>query len=174
VIDYGKKRTKVMKKEGMWADRLIQGVEYRRLRVFPDERGLLLEILRNDNKLFLGKKFGQIIVSVCYPGVVKGWHIHSVQVDRLAVISGMAKIVLYDGRDDSPTKGEINEFFVGERNPLFILIPPGVYHGLKAIGTEPAITIGLPTELYNNDEPDEFRVDPHGGGIPYDWSRKDG
>jgi len=76
--------------------------------------------------------------------------------------------------NDSPTKGEINEFFVGERNPLFILIPPGVYHGLKAIGSEPAITIGLPTELYNYDEPDEFRVDPHGGGFPYDWSRKNG
>ncbi|ADK16810.1 dTDP-4-dehydrorhamnose 3,5-epimerase family protein [Clostridium ljungdahlii] len=169
-----KTRTKVMKEEGMWVDNIIEGVKYKRLKVYPDERGSLIEIFRNDDEDFLGGKFGQLITSICYPGVVKGWHIHSVQVDRLAVISGMAKIVLYDARENSPTKGEINEFFVGERNPLFILIPPGVYHGLKAIGTQPSITLGLPTELYKYDEPDEFRVHPHNDEIPYNWDRQDG
>lgn len=169
-----KTRTVVMKNEGMWADSLIEGVKYKRLKVYPDERGVLTEIFRNDDEDFMGEKFGELITSVCYPGAVKGWHIHSVQTDRLAVISGMAKIVLYDGRADSPTKGVINEFFAGERNPIFLLVPPGVYHGLKAIGDQPAITLGLPTETYIYDKPDEFRVHPHSGEIPYDWSRQDG
>jgi dTDP-4-dehydrorhamnose 3,5-epimerase len=86
----------------------------------------------------------------------------------------MAKVVLYDGRDDSPTKGEINEFFMGERNPILLVIPPLVLHGMKGTGTEPAFLVNVPTEHYVYESPDEFRVAPHDPSIPYDWSRKDG
>jgi dTDP-4-dehydrorhamnose 3,5-epimerase len=86
----------------------------------------------------------------------------------------MMKVVLYDRREDSPTQGLINEFFMGEKNPVLITIPPGVLHGMKGIGTEPAMLVNAPTEVYDYAKPDEFRVDPHQNDIPYDWSRKDG
>jgi len=82
--------------------------------------------------------------------------------------------VLYDDREGSPTRGEVNEFFIGEHNPQLVRIPKGVLHGFKCIGTEEAIVINCPTELYRYDDPDEYRVDPHQNDIPYDWSRKDG
>jgi dTDP-4-dehydrorhamnose 3,5-epimerase len=83
-------------------------------------------------------------------------------------------VVLYDSREHSPTRGEVNEFFMGENNPILLVIPPFVLHGMKGIGTEPAYLVNTPTEHYVYEQPDEFRVPAHDPGIPYDWSRKDG
>lgn len=150
----------------------IDGVNVKPLKVVADERGYLMEMLRCDDPFF--QKFGQTYLSVAYPGVVKGWHYHKIQTDHFVIVKGMMKVVLYDDREGSPTKGTLNEFFMGERNPLLITIPPGVWHGMKGIGTEPAMLVNMPTEPYRYDQPDEYRVDPHQNEIPYDWSRKDG
>lgn len=151
---------------------MIEGVRVKNLRVIPDERGRLMEILRSDDQIFRG--FGQVYMTTAYPGVVKGWHYHKVQYDNMAVVKGMMKIALFDPREGSPTRGEVNEFFAGEANPILIQIPPGVFHGFKCIGMEESIVINCPTEPYCYDNPDEYRVDPHNNDIPYDWSRKDG
>jgi dTDP-4-dehydrorhamnose 3,5-epimerase len=150
----------------------IEGVVAKPLNVIPDERGWLMEILRADDVFF--EKFGQVYMSVVYPGVVKGWHYHKSQRDNLCVIRGMAKLVIFDSREDSTTKGNFKEFFIGERNPLLVSIPPGLLHGMKGIGTEPAYFINIPTEVYNYSKPDEYRLDPHSGEVPYDWTGKDG
>ncbi len=152
--------------------RLIEGVKVRQLRVIPDERGYLMEMLRSDWEEF--QKFGQVYVTAVYPGVVKGWHYHKKQTDHFVCIKGMAKVVLYDGREGSPTYGEINEFFIGELNPVLLTIPPGVIHGFKGISTDMTLIVNIPTELYDYDNPDEYRIPPHSGEIPYDWARKDG
>lgn len=152
--------------------KLIEDVVFKKLNVIPDERGRLTEILRCDDKDFI--KFGQIYLTTAYPGVVKGWHYHKIQYDNFAVIKGMMKIVLYDNRDNSKTKGEINEFFMGIHNPCLLKIPPYVFHGFKCISDEEAMVLNCPTELFNYDKPDEYRIHPHDNDIPYDWSRKDG
>jgi dTDP-4-dehydrorhamnose 3,5-epimerase len=97
-----------------------------------------------------------------------------VQTDHFVIVKGMMKVVLYDQREGSPTKGLINEFFMGEKNPILVTIPPGVVHGMKGIGTEPAMLVNVPTEMYQYDKPDEYRIDPHKNDIPYEWDRKDG
>jgi len=84
------------------------------------------------------------------------------------------KVVLYDSRKDSPTYKEVNEFFMGEHNPMLLQIPNYVFHGFKCIGETEAMCINLPSEVYDYNEPDEFRVDPHSPDIPYDWNRNDG
>lgn len=152
--------------------KLINDVETRAVKVIPDERGRLGEIFRSDSDLF--KKFGQVYFTTAYPGVVKAWHYHKIQTDHFFCIKGMTKLVLYDSRDGSSTKGLINEFFIGEHNPLLVVIPPLVYHGFKAISTEESLMINVPTETYNYKNPDEYRLDPHSDKIPYDWARKDG
>jgi len=151
---------------------MIEGVKVKPLKVIPDERGRLMEILRVDDEIF--QKFGMVYMTTGYPGVVKAWHYHKLQDDHFAVVKGMMKIVLYDDRDGSTTRGEINEFFLGVHNPIMVKIPKGVHHGFKAIGNEEAIVINIPTEPYNRESPDEFRLDPHDNDIPYDWDRKDG
>jgi dTDP-4-dehydrorhamnose 3,5-epimerase len=151
---------------------MINGVLLKKLKVIPDERGRLMEILRADDECF--KKFGQVYMTTAYPGVVKGWHYHKKQADNMAVVKGMMKIVLYDGRKESPTYGEINEIFAGVHNPVLVHIPPLVYHGFKCVSDEDAVVINTTTEVYNYSQPDEFRLPAHGGEIPYDWGRKDG
>jgi dTDP-4-dehydrorhamnose 3,5-epimerase len=151
---------------------MIYGVIIKKLKVIPDERGRLMEIFRADDNFF--EKFGQVYMTSAYPGVVKGWHYHKKQFDNMAVIKGMMKIVLYDGRKESATFGEINEIFAGIHNPVLVHIPPFVYHGFKCISEDEAIVVNTPTEVYNYQEPDEFRLPAHNGDIPYDWSRKDG
>jgi len=152
--------------------KLIEGVKIKKLKVIPDERGRLMEILRCDDEVY--QKFGQVYMTSVLPGVVKGWHYHKKQVDHFCCVSGMIKVVLYDSRKDSPTSGEVNEFFIGIHNPLLIKVPPFVFHGFKGVGTEEALVINIPTEPYNYKKPDEFRVKPNTKDIPYDWSRKDG
>jgi dTDP-4-dehydrorhamnose 3,5-epimerase len=151
---------------------MIAGVKTKNLRVIPDERGRLMEMLRSDDEVFL--KFGQAYMTTAYSGVVKAWHYHKKQVDNFVVVRGMMKVVLYDSRKESPTFGEINEFFLGEHNPMLLQIPAFVYHGFKCISDQEAMVINIPTECYDYKEPDEYRLPPHGTEIPYDWSRKDG
>ena len=151
---------------------LLQGVELHPLLVIPDELGRLMEILRRDDPYFQG--FGQVYLTTVFPGVVKAWHYHKLQHDLFTCIRGMVKVALYDDRKESPTFGLTNEFYIGEHNPCLIVIPLGVYHGWKCVSEYEAYIINVPTEPYHRSDPDEYRADPHQGGIPYDWSRKDG
>lgn len=150
---------------------MIKDVKTKKLRVIPDERGRLMEILRNDDDLFI--RFGQIYMTTTYPSVVKGWHLHRVQVDNIVVVKGMLKLVLYDARDDSSTKGELNEFIIGEHNPLLVQVPNGVYHGWKCISETEAVIINCPTEVYNYTEPDQVNIPPYDPRIPYNWAIKE-
>lgn len=149
----------------------IRDVRTRPLRLIPDERGWLMEILRGDDELFT--KFGQVYVSATYPGVVKAWHYHKVQVDHFACIAGMVKLVLIDTREDSPTRGAVNEFFIGSQNPMLVQVPNLVYHGWKCISGEMSLVVNVPTEPYRYKDPDEYRLEPH-GSLDYDWTRRDG
>jgi len=160
------------KKFGAKSEELMSGVQVKQLRWILDERGKLMEMLRCDDAMF--EKFGQVYITTCYPGVTKAWHYHQNQSDNMVVVKGMAKVVLYDQREDSPTKGVVNEFFIGEDNPMLIHIPAMVLHGFKAYGSEPAYVVNTVTQPYNHKEPDEFRIDPLDNDIPYDWALKQG
>jgi dTDP-4-dehydrorhamnose 3,5-epimerase len=150
---------------------MIDGGKVPPLKPVADERGRLMEMFRSDDPDF--EKFGQVYLTTAYPGVVKAWHYHKKQTDNFVCIHGMMKVVLYDPREGSPTRGEANEFFLGVWNPVRLRIPKNVYHGFKCISTSEAIIVNTPTEPYNRKEPDEFRLPAHTDEIPYDWSRQD-
>lgn len=149
---------------------IIEGVRIKKLKVIPDERGRLMEMLRNDDDFF--EKFGQTYMTTTYPGVVKGWHFHKIQADNFVVIKGMMKVVLYDARKDSSTSGEINEFFMGEHKPVLLHVPTYIYHGWKCISETEGMVINCPTEPYNYENPDEYRLPYDTEEIPYNWDIK--
>ena len=149
----------------------IQGIKTKSLMVIPDERGRLFEMLRKDDPIF--RKFGQAYCTTVYPGVVKGWHYHKRQYDNFVCVSGMIKLVLYDDRAGSSTKGRVNEFFLGTHQPLLVQVPPHVWHGFKGISAPEAVVINVPSEPYHRKRPDEYRAATHGSHIPYDWNRVD-
>ena len=82
--------------------------------------------------------------------------------------------MVYDSREGSPTFQEVNQFYLGVHNPTLIQIPANIYHGWKCVSQKEAVIVNLPTEVYNYQDPDEVRLDPHDNDIPYDWRRKDG
>ena len=146
---------------------MIKGVKVKDLKVISDQRGWLMEILRKDDEIF--DKFGQVYLTTAYPGVVKAWHYHKKQTDNFTCISGKMKVVLYDARKDSPTYGEVNEFTIDKSNPILLSVPPGVYHGFKAMGDETAFFLSIPNLPYDYKEPDEYRLAPDSKEIPYKW-----
>ena len=146
---------------------MIEGVATKKLKVIPDERGRLMECLRSDDDLFV--KFGQFYMTTTLPGVVKGWHLHHVQWDNIVCVKGLIKLVLCDQRDGSPTKGQIDELFLGEHDPLLVRVPPGVWHGWKCVSVDEAYIVNAPTEVYVYDAPDQDELPHDTPNIPYDW-----
>ena len=146
---------------------MIEGVAVKQLARHADQRGYLMELLRSDDPIF--SKFGQCYVSMNYPGVVRAWHWHEKQDDFFVVVRGMIRVGLYDQREGSATQGEVNNFYLGENNTILVKIPVGVVHGYKTIGMEPSLLINFPSEAYDPDEPDEYRLPWNTDQIPHDW-----
>ena len=136
----------------------------RKLNLIVDERGALAELYKKD---FCD--VNHFYVSYTRPGVVKGWHYHKIQTDCLCIISGIVKLVLYDDREGSATRGVVNEYYLALENHIQVLIPPDVYHGWKNIGSEMAAVVNLCSHVYDPTNPDEYRFPPDCVDIPYDW-----
>ncbi len=149
---------------------MIDGVTVRPLRQIPDERGKIMRMLRADDPHF--ERFGEIYFSVIYPGVVKAWHLHRRMTLNYAVPKGMIKLVLYDDRAGSPTRGAVEELFMGEANYVLVRVPPLVWNGFKGIGLEPAIVANCAT--LPHDPAEIERLDPSRNHIPYDWGLRHG
>jgi len=154
--------------ETVQKDPIIQGVKTKSLSVIPDERGWLMEILRVDEK-DLFTKFGQVYLSATYPGVVKAWHYHKIKTDYFTCINGIARVVVYDNREESSTKGKIKEYILDINNPMLVKIPPGCYHGFEAIGKNNANIISITSEPYDPSDTDEYRIPFDDKLIPFNW-----
>lgn len=148
---------------------MIHDVLVQPLRQIPDERGKIMHMLRASDPYF--EKFGEIYFSTVYPGAVKGWHIHREMTLNYAVVFGIIKLVLYDERENSPSKGQLMELFVGEGNYCLVKVPPQIWNGFKGIGTTPAIVANCATMAH--DPAEISRLDPHHNHIPYTWERVD-
>lgn len=145
---------------------MINGVKIKPLSKTSDERGSIMHMLRRDDPDF--KKFGEIYFSLVYPGIVKGWHLHTKMTLNYAVIQGMVKLVLFDDRSGSQTRGEIMEIFTGEENYTLVTIPPNVWNGFKGIGIKQAIVANCSTLPH---DPKEIkRMNPLNNKIiKYNW-----
>jgi len=140
---------------------MIEGVKVVPLKRIPDERGTILHMLKRTDPHF----------TTVHPGVVKGWHRHKNMTLHYAVVHGRIKLVIYDEREGSPTKGNLMELFLGQDNYCLVVIPPDLWNGFKGMGDTTAIiadVIDIPHE-----QADSIRIDPHENHIPYDWSVKE-
>jgi dTDP-4-dehydrorhamnose 3,5-epimerase len=148
----------------------IHGVHIHPLRQIPDERGKVMHMLRCDAPHF--ERFGEIYFSTAWPGAIKAWHIHREMTLNYAVVTGMIKMVLYDDREHSPTRGLLTEHFIGESNYCLVTVPPMVWNGFKAFGDRMAIVANCSTLPHDPAEID--RLDPFSPKIPYNWDIRHG
>ncbi len=149
---------------------LIEGIRVVPLKQIPDERGKVMHMLRADDPHF--ERFGEIYFSTVYAGVVKGWHLHDLMTINYAVPVGAIKLVLFDDRDGSPTRGQLQEVFVGESNYALVTVPPHIWNGFKGIGHPYSIVANCAT--IPHDPTEITRMDPFSSKIPYDWDVRHG
>jgi dTDP-4-dehydrorhamnose 3,5-epimerase len=149
---------------------VIEGVKIVPLRQIVDERGKVMHMLKATDPHFL--EFGEIYFSCSWPGVVKAWHVHTSMTLNNAVISGRAKLVMYDLRPESATYQQLQEVFLGEDNYCLAQIPPGIANGYKAYGDKMVIMANCATEPHRPEEMQ--RLPPFTTDIPYDWSVRHG
>lgn len=150
---------------------MIEGVKVKKLVKHCDDRGFFAELVRDDEPELLSK-FGQASCSMSYPGVIKAFHYHEKQDDLWFFPSGNAQVVLFDLREGSSTKGETDVYYMGEENPIMLLIPKGVAHGYRVLGQKPATILYFTTESYNPINPDEKRIDWDDSEIGFSWETK--
>ena len=155
-------------KDGRRLMRPIDGVALRPAITHPDERGELCEIY-DPTWGVLPAPLTYVYMATVRPGKIKGWVYHEFQDDRLFVAFGAVKIVLYDLRAESPTKGMINEFHVTERNRGLLVVPRMVAHAVQNIGSVDAAFINMPTKPFNHEKPDKRRIPLDSPDIPYSF-----
>ena len=147
----------------------IDGVHAREVLHVPRDHGIVTEMYRTEWDPS-GLPVVHAYQSRLFPGAIGAWSCHKVNVDRLFVNQGLVKLVLYDGREDSPTHGRINEYHVGDARPTFVVLPPGVWHGVQNLGSSDALMINFPSNAYDYDDPDHYRLPMDTDAIPYRWS----
>jgi len=135
------------------------------LKKVVNDRGHLMEVQRDDDQHYPG--FGQAYVTATQPGVVKAWYRHSKQVDQITLVQGVLRLVLYDTRENSKTRYSLQDIYMEEGNPLLVQIPPGVWHGFKALAKEPTLLLHLNTIPFDFGIPDEDRLPEDHSSIPY-------
>lgn len=155
----------------------IDGVLIKELKVWKDkpdleqdiEPGIFMEVLRDDDEML--KKFGQSNFTIVHKGTIKAFHWHKEQDDLWFLATGRAAIVLYDQREDSPTKGATEVIYGGTDDYKLVLIPVGVVHGYKVLSDDPCLLFYHVTKHYVANNPDELRIDPFDKKIGFDWEK---
>lgn len=145
----------------------IEGVRVREIKNRVKSGGdILCEVFRRDWMLDDGD-VDQVFQSVMNPGSISAWHVHHFTTDRLFASNGVLQIVLFDGRQNSATYGRINEFRFGAMRPALLIIPPGIFHGVRNISPEPAPLLNLVNRAYQYEDPDHWRLPLDTDKIPY-------
>lgn len=148
---------------------LIHDVELRDVRNVLKNNGVLTEIYRRDWG-FANQTVDQVFQVMLEPGAVSAWHTHQNTTDRLFCTYGRIRIVLYDAREGSPTRGVVNVFHSGSERPQLMVLPPGIWHGVQNIGSGPAMLINLVDRAYSYEMPDHWRLPQNSPQIPYSFS----
>jgi dTDP-4-dehydrorhamnose 3,5-epimerase-like enzyme len=147
----------------------IPEIETKKLKVFANEQGYLFETLRIDDEIFKGK-FGQNLVSVVYPGIIKGLHLHEKQTDYTCCIKGNLKYIA--AKQNSDGTSTIQQMVIGEKNPIMIMCPPGIWHGYTPVGNQEAVILHTMDITYNPSDDDTQRKEPFAFGDV--WTPKHG
>lgn len=150
------------------SQRLIAGVHVHEILNVPKGHGYLTEIFRRSWAEGTAT-VDQIFQVVLDAGAISAWHAHAEATDRLFVTSGLARIVLFDGREDSPTFGGLNDFRFGTIRPALVVVPPRVWHGVQNCGPSPAFLLNAPDRAYDYEDPDHWRLPVGTPEIPFSF-----
>ena len=144
---------------------MIDGIKVTPLKQIVDERGKIMHMMRNDSKIF--EKFGEIYFSTVNPGFVKAWHLHKENTLNYVCIKGKVKLVLFDDRKDTSTKGKYQELMLSPEDYFLVTIPPYIWNGFKGLSNSDSIIANCMTMPHN--EKEMLRKDPLDKSFTYKW-----
>jgi len=147
----------------------IEGIHIHEVLHVPRDHGVITEMYRPEWDP-TGLPIVHVYQSRLFPGAIGAWSCHMRQTDRLFVNQGHLKIVFYDAREDSPSYGRIVEHHAGDARPSFMVLPPGIWHGVQNLGSTDALLMNFPTEAYDYADPDHWRLPMDTPEIPYRWN----
>ena len=169
MIEGARKDGQIVTEEWQFLQLPIDGVVIREVKHVPRDHGVITEMYRSEWDP-TGLAVVHCYQSRLFPGAIGAWSCHAKSVDRLFVNQGHVKLVLFDGREESPSFGQVNEVHCGDVRPMFVVLPTGVWHGLQNLGTGDALMINFPTSAYDYRDPDHYRLPWDSDQIPYTWS----
>ncbi|MDB5696986.1 MAG: dTDP-4-dehydrorhamnose 3,5-epimerase [Sphingomonas bacterium] len=149
----------------------IAGLCVREILHVPRDHGIITELYRPDWDP-TGLPVVHAYQSRLFPGAIGAWSCHADNFDRLFVNQGLVKLVAYDGREDSATYGRVSEYRIGDHRPTFVVLPPGVWHGLQNLAPVDALVINFSSSAYDYANPDHYRLPQDTDAIPYQWSSR--
>jgi len=143
----------------------IEGVKITPLKIFSDDRGSVMHMLRNDSKIF--DKFGEIYFSTIFKDKIKAWHLHKEATLNYACVYGEVQLVLFDERKGSSTFGEYQELILSLKNYSLITIPPNIWNGFKGLSDKFSIIANCLNLPHN--EKEMVRLDIKDNRFKYHW-----
>jgi dTDP-4-dehydrorhamnose 3,5-epimerase len=171
LIDGAEKDAQSITADWQQTSPLIDGVRIREVSNVPKDNGWLTEVCRRE-WLETPAQIDQVFQVVLNPGMVSAWHAHATTIDRLFVSFGLIRIVLYDAREASPTRGVTNEFRFGTLRPALLVVPPRVWHGVGNLSPNASVLLNLVDNAYRYEDPDHWRLPPDSPEIPYRFARE--
>jgi dTDP-4-dehydrorhamnose 3,5-epimerase len=144
----------------------IKDVIITQLKIIKDDRGSVMHMMRRDSGIF--KSFGEIYFSTIFKNSVKAWHLHKEATLNYACVSGKVKLVLFDNRNKSSSKGVYEEIILSPKNYFLITVPPNIWNGFKGLDNGESIIancLNLP-----HDEKEMVREDPLSVKFQYNWA----
>lgn len=149
--------------------RLIEGVRVREVRNIVTANGITTELYRPNWEIVPGTV--QQVIHVALRGnAISAWHQHRHRWDFLFVVGGHFRIVLFDPREDSPTRNQVDVFHLSPARPMLLAVPPWIWHGVQNLSNEPSTFVNMFDKPYNYDDPDEWRLPPDTPDIPFRFS----
>jgi dTDP-4-dehydrorhamnose 3,5-epimerase len=163
----GKKDRQIVRSDWQPSDPIaIEDVRFKVITSVLTDNGTLTEVFRHDWQLD-DRPVQHVFQRLLEPGGISAWHMHRLTTDRLFCAFGRVKVVLFDARIAAASHGAVAEFRMGRERPGLLVIPPGVWHGVQSLGTEPALMLNVVDHAYDYEDPDHYRVPQDSPEVPY-------
>lgn len=144
---------------------MINDIKITPLKIISDNRGKVMHMLRIDSPIF--KSFGEIYFSTIFKNSIKAWHLHRDSTLNYVCVKGKVKLVLFDDRKNSSSKGNFQELILSPKNYFLVTIPPNIWNGFKGIDEEESIIANC-LDLPHNEKM-MIRKDSNDKYFKYNW-----
>jgi dTDP-4-dehydrorhamnose 3,5-epimerase len=169
-MENGQKDKQSVEPGGRLMLRLPEGVVLHEMPNIVTGNGITTEVFRQDWGL-KPEEVRHIIHVQLNPFAISAWHRHTLQTDRIFVTDGSVRLVMYDAREASSTRGIVTELRLSRYRPTLVTVPPGIWHGLQNMVGVPCGFINFFDRAYQYDDPDEWRLPLDTPEIPYRFPR---